>query len=162
MFKGRITDKTATPCVTGVADLDARYTKLREHVPYEPLLVNEYPDGSFRVLSDVDLLFNQQRLDRMSLAALKQKLDESVQAGDNGLSAIRKNINDEDLQHFIKSRYIQSLSELRQWSSYLSSEYAKVVDSIRASQKPVVAPTSPTGAAPAPASAAPAGDGSAK
>lgn len=158
MFKGRLTDKTATPCVIGVAELDARYSKVREHVPYEPLLVNEYPDGSYRVLSDVDLLFNQQRLDRMSLAALKQKLDESVQAGDNGLSAIRQNIKDEDLQKFIKSRYIQSLSELRQWSSYLSSEYAKVVDSIRASQKPVMSPTSPTGAAPA----APAGDGSAE
>lgn len=162
MFKSRITDKTATPCVTVVDDLDARYSRQREHVPYEPLLVNEYPDGSFRILSDVDLLFNQQRLDRMSLAALKQKLDESVQSGDTGLSAIRKNIKDEDLQKFIKSRYIQSLSELRQWSSYLSSEYAKVVDSIRSSQKPVVAPTSPTGAAPAPAGVAPAGDGSAE
>lgn len=166
MFKGRKTDKTATPCVTGVADLDARYSKVREHVPYEPLLVNEYPDGSFRVLSDVDLLFNQHRLDRMSLAALKQKLDESVQAGDNGLSELRKNIKDEDLQRFIKSRYIQSLSELRQWSSYLTSEYARVVDSIRASQKPAVAPTSPTGAAPAVPSgnapAAPSGNGSAE
>lgn len=158
MFKGRRIDKTATPCVNGVPELDLRYAKLREHVPYEPLLVDEYPDGSYRVLSDVDLLFNQQRLDRMSLAALKQKLDESVQAGDNGLSAIRKNIRDEDLHKFIKSRYIQSLSELRQWSSYLSTEYAKVVDSIRASQKPVMPPTSPTGAAPA----APAGDGSAE
>lgn len=158
MFKGRKTDKTATPCVPVVADFDSRYSKVREHVPYEPLLVNEYPDGSFRVLSDVDLLFNQQRLDRMSLAALKQKLDESVQAGDNGLSELRKNIKDEDLQRFIKSRYIQSLSELRQWSSYLTSEYAKVVDSIRASQKPAVAPASPTGAAPA----VPAGDGSAE
>lgn len=158
MFKGRFPEKTATPCVSGVADLDARYSKVRDHVPYESLLLNEYPDGSYRVLSDVDLLFNQQRLDRMSLAALKQKLDESVQAGDNGLSAIRKNIKDEDLQKFIKSRYIQSLSELRQWSSYLSSEYVKVVDSIRAAQKPVVAPTSPTGASPA----APVGDGSAE
>lgn len=158
MFQGRKTNKTATPCVAGVVDLDLRYSKLREHVPYEPLLVNEYPDGSYRVLSDVDLLFNQQRLDRMSLAALKQKLDESVQAGDNGLSAIRKNIKDDDLHKFIKSRYIQSLSELRQWSSYLSSEYARVVDSIRASQKPVVPPTSPTGAAPV----APAGEGSAE
>ena len=156
MFKGRFPEKTATPCLPVAVELDTRYSKVREHVPYEPLLVNDYSDGSFRVLSDVDLLFNQQRLDRMSLAALKQKLDESVQAGDNGLSAIRKNIKDEDLQKFIKSRYIQSLSELRQWSSYLSSEYVKVVDSIRASQKPAVAPTSPTGAAPA----APAGDGS--
>lgn len=158
MFKGRKTDKTATPCLPVVADLDARYSKVREHVPYEPLLVNEYPDGSFRVLSDVDLLFNQQRLDRMSLAALQQKLDESVKAGDNGLSELRKNIKDVDLQKFIKSRYIQSLSELRQWSSYLTSEYAKVVDGIRVSQNPAVAPTSPTGAAPA----APAGDGSAE
>ena len=158
MFQGRKTDKTATPCVAPVAELDARYSKVREHVPYEPLLVDEYPAGSYRVLSDVDLLFNQQRLDRMSLAALKQKLDESALAGDNGLSELRKYIKDEDLQKFIKSRYIQSLSELRQWSSYLASEYAKEVASIHAAQKPAVAPTSPTGAAPA----APAGNGSAE
>ena len=47
MFKGRKTDKTATPCEVGVAELDLRYSKLREHVPYEPLLVNEYPDGAY-------------------------------------------------------------------------------------------------------------------
>lgn len=159
MFQGRNPHKTATPVQSGVPCMrDVRFMKIREHVPYEPLLVDINPNGSCRFLSDVDLLFNQQRLDRMSLAALKQKLDESVQAGDNGLSVIRKNIKDEDLHKFIKSRYIQSLSELRQWSSYLSTEYAKVVDSIRASQKPVVPPTSPTGAAPA----APAGTGSAE
>ena len=57
MFKGRNPEKTATPCLPVVAELDARYSKVREHVHYEPLLVNEYPDGSYRVLSDVDLLF---------------------------------------------------------------------------------------------------------
>lgn len=148
MFVGRNPYKTCTPVTDGCTSLNARFAKVRERVPYEPLLHDDYPDGSCRLLSDVDLLFNQQRLDRMSLAALKQKLDEQVGSGDSGLSEIRQNIKDEDLHKFIKSRYIQSLSELRKWSSYLASEYAKVVDSIEASSKPVVDTVSPTGAAP--------------
>lgn len=132
MFEGRIRNKKATPLCIKDCSIDVRHAVVRDRVPYEPLLTMDYPDGSCRFLSDVDLLFNQERLDRMSLAALKQKLDENISAGDNGLSEIRKNIKDEDLQKFIKSRYIQSLSELRQWSHYLTTQYANEVGNIRA------------------------------
>lgn len=130
MFKGRITDKKATPLSVKECSIDVRHAVVRDRLPYEPLLTVSYPDGSYRILSDVDLIFNQERLDRMTLAALQQRLDESVSAGDVGLSNIRKNVKDEDLQKFIKSRYIQSLTELRQWSHYLVTTYANEVASI--------------------------------
>ena len=149
MFKGRITDKKATPLCVKDCSIDIRHAVVRDRVPYEPLLTVSYPDGSYRILSDVDLIFNQERLDRMSLAALQQKLDESVNAGDIGLSDIRKNIKDEDLQKFIKSRYIQSLSELRQWSHYLVTTYANEVASIRAAAQAAAAKAA-AAAAPAP------------
>lgn len=149
MFKGRMTDKKATPLCVKECSIDVRHAVVRDRVPYEPLLTVSYPDGSYRILSDVDLIFNQERLDRMSLVALQQKLDESVNAGDVGLSDIRKNIKDEDLQKFIKSRYIQSLSELRQWSHYLVTTYANEVASIRAAAQAAAAKAA-ADAAPAP------------
>lgn len=133
MFKGRKPNKTATvPPKCTVEMMDMRVSVSRDSVPYEPLLTSVSKDGVVTYYTDVDLLFNQERLDRMSLAALKQKLDENISAGDTGLSEIRKNIKDEDLQKFVKSRYIQSLSELRQWSHYLTTQYANEVGNIRA------------------------------
>lgn len=111
--------------------IDKRFSVTRDLVPYESLLVQDLGNGNCRYLSDVDLLFNQERLDRMSLQALQQKLNEQVHYGDNGLSELRKNIRDEDLHLFIKSRYIQSLSELRSWSGYLAERYGDTVTGIR-------------------------------
>lgn len=135
--------------------VDLRFAVTRDVLPYEPLLIEDLGD-SCKIVSDVSLLFNQQRLDRMSLQALTEKLNERVNAGDTGLSELRKNIKDEDLHKFVKSRYIQSLSELRQWSHYLMTNYKDEVGRIQAAlePQPVVNPTSPTGAAPA----APVGD----
>lgn len=135
--------------------VDIQFAVVRDVLPYEPLLIEDL-GTSCKVVSDVSLLFNQQRLDRMSLQALTEKLNERVNAGDVGLSELRKNIKDEDLHLFVKSRYIQSLSELRQWSHYLMENYKDEVGRLRASltPKPVVNSTSPTGAAPAAAAAA--------
>ena len=153
MFNGRTPHKKTT-VVEYPKDYKAvnlKYAKVRECLPYELLLTCDNGDGSCTCLSDVDLLFNQQRLDRMSLQALQARLDEQIRSGDTGLSELRKNISDADLQKFIKSRYIQSLSELRQWSNYLARSESGLVNSIKASleSEPVVNSTSPTGAAPA-------------
>ena len=153
MFNGRTPHKSATVVEysKNYKPVNVKYAKVRERLPYEPLLVRDNGDGSSTCLSDVDLLFNQTRLDRMSLEALRAHLDEQIRSGDTGLSELRKNVSDADLQKFIKSRYIQSLSELRQWSNYLARSESGLVSSIKASleSEPVVNPTSPTGAAPA-------------
>ena len=145
----RNSEKRATVPVRGT--IDARHAVVRDRIVYEPLLIEEDGAGCCKIVSDVSLLFNQQRLDRMSLQTLTEKLNERVNAGDAGLAEIRKNIKDEDLHKFVKSRYIQSLSELRQWSHYLMTNYKDEVGRIQAALKPnpFVSPTSPTGAAPA-------------
>lgn len=116
----------------GCRRLDVDLCITRDRLPYEPLLIQDNGDGSRTYLSDVDLLFNQSRLDRMSLQALQARLDEAARSGDTGLSELRKNISDVDLQKFVKSRYIQSLSELRQWSHYLAEKYTSTAEGIKA------------------------------
>lgn len=131
MFPGRVIKKKAASFPKRSGDMDAQFKVTRDKVVYEPLLIQDLGGSCCRCVSDVDLLFNQQRLDRMSLQALQQKLNEQAQLGDNGLSELRKNIKDEDLHRFIKSRYIQSLSELRAWSGYLAERYGDTVTGIR-------------------------------
>lgn len=156
MFNGRNPHKKATVLEypKGYQRVNVKYAKVREYLPYEPLLVRDNGDGTYACLSDVDLLFNQERLDRMSLQALQVRLDEQMRAGDTGLSVLRKNVSDADLHKFIKSRYIQSLSELQQWTNYLSRTEKGLVSSIRDSVAAkdiaqVVSPAAPAGTAPA-------------
>lgn len=145
--------KAAT--VSKVGNVDEVNAKYIEYPVYTPLLAEDC-GTSVRYVSDVSLLFNQQRLDRMSLQALKEKIDEHAQLGNDGLASIRSKLTDEQLSQFVKSRYIQSLSELRQWTTYLEKNFESEVANINAAlaakaarEKQVVNPTSPTGAAPA-------------
>lgn len=155
MFAGRCANKKATLLVLpkDSQPVNVRFAISRELVPYEPLLTEDIGDGSFFYVSDVSLLFNQQRLDRMSLQALQAKFDEQVNAGNSGLAELRKNISDSDLQKLVKSRYIQSLSELQQWVSHLAATEKNYISAIKADLEKqsdtVVNSTSPTGAAPA-------------
>lgn len=130
MFSGRYPNKKATKC-NKIAHVDYKRVVFCEKPVYAPLLVDDHGDDTFTYLSDVDLLFNQQRLDRMSFAALQQKLDDMTRIQNDGLSELRKNIKDEDLMRFIKSRYIQAPSELRAWFSYLSEQYGTAQEGIR-------------------------------
>lgn len=83
-----------------------------------------------RQCRDISVLFNEKRL---------QKLGNNVQSFIDSLKPIvhdQPNLNDDQLFSFIKSRFIQSPSELLAWSSYLSeqygSEYQKVLDEMNA------------------------------
>ena len=73
--------------------------------------------------TDIYMLFNQRRLDRMSLSQLSDWLDN--QAPTNGLQQLRNKMSDFQLHQYIKSRYIQSPSELMAWSEYLQFESEK-------------------------------------
>ena len=73
--------------------------------------------------TDIYMLFNQQRLDRMTLSQFSDYLDN--QTPTSGLSELRDKMSDSQLHQFIKSRYIQSPSELMAWSEYLSSEFER-------------------------------------
>ena len=98
-------------------------SEFREDSPVDQFLFQECEvDGqkSTVITSDIYMLFNQERLDRMSKASLLSYFD-SLQIRDPQFSEIRSKLGDEQLASFVKSRFIQSKSELMAWSNYLMS-----------------------------------------
>lgn len=100
------------------------------------------PDGSDSVTyrNDIHLLLNQKRLDRMTLQAFTEYLN-SNPAPD--LSNLRKHVTDAELHQFVKSRFIQSRSELQAWASHLSSRMSDVKSSVQAQKSKSVAKDNP-------------------
>lgn len=86
---------------------------------------HQEPDGSTSVTfrNDVHLLLNQKRLDRMTLQAFSEYLTANSSPD---LSNLRKNVTDAELHQYVKSRSLQSMSELQAWASYLSGQTAKI------------------------------------
>ena len=112
----------------GTCDMMRKVTCLRVPSPVETFYKQEIPcpNGSCDAVAyrtDIYMLFNQQRLDRMSLSQLSDWLDN--QTPTSGLAELRSKMSDAQLHSFIKSRYIQSPSELMAWSEYLQSEFSK-------------------------------------
>lgn len=142
----------------GTCDMMRKVTCLRAPSPVETFYKEEIscPNGTCDAVSyrtDIYMLFNQQRLDRMSLSQLSDWLDN--QTPTSGLAELRSKMSDAQLHSFIKSRYIQSPSELMAWSEYIQSEftkeYQKAVEEQKSQQsvKPIVPDEPVAPAAPA-------------
>lgn len=82
--------------------------------------------------SDIAMLFNQQRLDKMSSRALLDTIEQMSQ-NNSSLRAVRNSMTDNQLLTLVKSRFIQSKSELLAYSSDLSRQYGR----LSASEVPV-------------------------
>lgn len=126
MFKGRITEITE-PRIYYASRVRDRLSQYRECSPVESFYIHKDKpcNGSCESVflrDDIYMLFNQKRLDRMSSAALSSWL-QSTSTYDSGLANLRSRMSDLQLGSFIKSRYIQSRSELLSWSGYLESQY---------------------------------------
>lgn len=76
--------------------------------------------------SDIYMLFNQQRLDRMSKDRLLAYF-ENLSVTDPKMSELRSKFSDDQLCSFVKSRFIQSPSELMAWSQYLMSSQDEMI-----------------------------------
>lgn len=129
-----------------------RLTVLREKSPVESFYIQRHKSvygscESVSIVDDVYMLFNQQRLDRMTNAALSTWLQNTSRT-DSQLASLRSRMTDEQLGSFIKSRYIQSRSELLAWSSYLESQYPELIP---ASSDPAPSDPAPSDPASAPA-----------
>ena len=112
--------------------------------PVDTLVCRENADGSVRYVSDVSLLFNEDRIindigedNFRSLIRSMQEMPSSPYY-DAGLT-------DEQLIETVKSRYIQSPSEIRAWvekmvdeSQYVRTEYEQLVAEVEASKQPAV------------------------
>ena len=82
--------------------------------PVENLRRVENSDGSLSMISDVTLLMDQQRLSNLlTPEQLRSYLDATA---DVRSSPYSNQLSDDDLLQTLKSRYIQTPSELRMWA----------------------------------------------
>lgn len=106
-------------------------SEFRDASPVDQFLFAEFESGkvkSTRLTSDIYMLFNQQRLDRLTRETLLSYFD-SLVINEPKFGDLRSKLGDNQLINFVKSRFIQSPSELMAWSSYLmSSSDAAIAD----------------------------------
>lgn len=83
-------------------------------------------DGSECVacVDPIVVLFNQERLVGLGETGAKAFLD-SFQQRTDSLAELRKNCSDEDLISMMKSRYLQTPSEIVAWCRYMESNIDK-------------------------------------
>lgn len=92
-----------------------------------PCVHSVHPAVHYR--TDVYALFHMEDLTRMELTKLSQFLEGAGKSA-SSLRAVREKMSDSQLRQFIKSRYIQSPSELLRWSSWLNDNYQIELDRI--------------------------------
>lgn len=78
------------------------------------------PKPTVRYIDPIYMLFNQQRLARMGKDNVQQWLDSLRNAGYSEVDELRSKCTDEQLVTMIKSRYLQSPSEILNWCRYVN------------------------------------------
>ena len=81
-------------------------------------------DGSIVISNDISLIFNQQRLENKLTAS---ELREYIQRYTPNKSVYTVQLDDETLLNTLKSRHIQSLSEMRSWAEYCMENYDSLI-----------------------------------
>lgn len=81
-------------------------------------------DGSIVISNDISLIFNQQRLENKLTAS---ELREYIQRYTPNRSVYTAQLDDETLLNTLKSRHIQSLSEVRSWAEYCMENYDSLI-----------------------------------
>lgn len=81
-------------------------------------------DGSVTISTDISLIFNQQRLENKLTA---NELREYIQRYTPNRSVYTAQLDDETLLSTLKSRHIQSLSEMRSWAEYCMENYDSLI-----------------------------------
>lgn len=94
---------------------DIAHTKVPVQDKLMQLATVENKDGSITVTTDITLIFNQQRLENKLTA---NELREYIQRYTPNKSVYTAQLDDDTLLSTLKSRHIQSLSEMRAWTEY--------------------------------------------
>lgn len=103
---------------------DIAHTKVPVQDKLMQLSTVENKDGSIIVSTDISLIFNQQRLENKLTAS---ELREFVQRYTPNKSVYTAQLDDETLLNTLKSRHIQSLSEMRSWAEYCMENYDSLI-----------------------------------
>lgn len=103
---------------------DIAHTKVPVQDKLMQLSTVKLKDGSVVVSSDITLIFNQQRLENKLTA---DELREYIRRYTPNRSVYTAQLDDETLLSTLKSRHIQSLSELRAWTEYCMENYDSLI-----------------------------------
>lgn len=103
---------------------DAKHTKVPVQDKLMQLSTVKCEDGSITISTDISLIFNQQRLANKLTAS---ELREFVQRYTPNKSVYTAQLDDETLLNTLKSRHIQSLSEMRAWAEYCMENYDSLI-----------------------------------
>lgn len=129
---------------------DIAHTKVPVQDTLAQLATIKNKDGSITITTDISLIFNQQRLENKLTAA---ELREYIQRYTSNKSVYTAQLDDDTLLSTLKSRHIQSLSEMRAWAEYCMENYDSLIKEAEekarlASEEAVVEqPTSATSSA---------------
>lgn len=103
---------------------DVSHTKVPVQDKLMQLSTVENKDGSITISTDISLIFNQQRLENKLTAS---ELREYIQRYTPNRSVYTAQLDDETLLNTLKSRHIQSLSEMRAWAEYCMENYDSLI-----------------------------------
>ena len=103
---------------------DVKHTKVPVQDKLMQLSTVKYEDGSITVSTDISLIFNQQRLESKLTAS---ELREYIQRYTPNRSVYTAQLDDDTLLNTLKSRHIQSLSEMRSWVEYCMENYDSLI-----------------------------------
>lgn len=106
------------------ASFDAKHTKVPVQDKLMQLSTVKNKDGSVTVSTDISLIFNQQRLENKLTAS---ELREYIQRYTPNKSVYTAQLDDDTLLSTLKSRHIQSLSEMRAWTEYCMENYDSLI-----------------------------------
>lgn len=103
---------------------DLVHTKVPVQDKLMQLSTVKMKDGSIVISSDITLIFNQQRLENKLTA---NELREYIQRYTPNRSVYTAQLDDDTLLSTLKSRHIQSLSEMRAWAEYCMENYDSLI-----------------------------------
>ena len=103
---------------------DIAHTKVPVQDKLMQLSTVKDKDGSITISTDITLIFNQQRLENKLTAS---ELREYIQRYTPNKSVYTAQLDDDTLLSTLKSRHIQSLSELRAWTEYCMENYDSLI-----------------------------------
>lgn len=103
---------------------DIAHTKVPVQDKLMQLSTMTLKDGSVVISTDISLIFNQQRLENKLTAG---ELREYIQRYTPNKSVYTAQLDDDTLLSTLKSRHIQSLSEMRAWTEYCIENYDSLI-----------------------------------
>lgn len=127
--------ESVNPCLVTSAELSQ--SEFIEMSPVNEFCVEKLEINGVETIiltSDIYMLFNQQRLDKMTKDRLLAYF-ENLSVNEPKMRELRSKLSDEQLCSFVKSRFIQSPSELMAWSQYLMSSQDEMIAAAAAEQQ---------------------------